>query len=201
VLSKSPRPVLKLHKRSQAGISRQFRKDDFHTTSSWTIAPVSRRLKLAICGNRHSHATSSRTARARISRRENSARCNRSASIIALGHDSRDQAVADIARCMPMTVASQRRSTAELVSPNLKSLEEARAAKRRSADRYGLAWTQSFLQQHSLAAAIVFFYSRNLLFATVRAFLVLVRRRDPRCLGHATEEQIVSPRFFQSNRE
>lgn len=68
-------------------------------------------------------------------------------SIIALGYDSRDQAVADVDRSIPMTVLSQRRSAAELVSANRKSLEETRAAKRRSADRYGLWWTRSFVGQ------------------------------------------------------
>ena len=95
-------------------------------------------------------------------------------SIIALGYDSRHDAVADIDRCIPMTVASQRRSTAELVSKNRKSLEEARAAKRRSADQYGLVWPQRFLGhvlQHGVAAAIVFLYSRNVLSAAVRAFV------------------------------
>jgi hypothetical protein len=95
-------------------------------------------------------------------------------SIIALGYESRDQAVADIDRCMPMPVASRPRSTAELVSTNRRSLENAGAAKRRSADRYGLGWTHSFLGQvlqHGVAAAIVFLYSRNVLSAIVRAFV------------------------------
>jgi hypothetical protein len=95
-------------------------------------------------------------------------------SIIALGYDSRDHAVANIDRSTPMTVASQRRSPAELVSTNQKSQEETRAAKRRSANRYGLGWTRSFfghVLQPSVAAAIVFLYSRNVLSATVRAFV------------------------------
>lgn len=95
-------------------------------------------------------------------------------SIVALGYDSRNQAVADIDRCIPMTVASQRSSTGELVSTNRKSLEKGRTAKRTSTDRYGLRWTQSFLVhvlQHSVVAAIVFLYSGNVLSATVRAFI------------------------------
>jgi hypothetical protein len=66
-------------------------------------------------------------------------------SIIAVGYDSRNQAVTDIDRCIPMTVASQRRSTAELVGTNRKSLEEARAAKRRSADGMVLRGPGAFL--------------------------------------------------------
>jgi hypothetical protein len=95
-------------------------------------------------------------------------------SIIGLSYDSRDQAIADIDRCIPMTVAPQRRSAKELFSTIRKSLEKALAVKRRSADRNGLGWTQSFLGhvlQHSVAAAIVLLYSRNVLSATVRAFI------------------------------
>ncbi len=95
-------------------------------------------------------------------------------SIIALGYVSRDQAVPDIDCWVPMCVASQRRSTTESVSTNRKFLKKAHGAKRRPADRYCLAWTQSFLGHvlhHSVAAAIVFFYSKNILSATVRAFI------------------------------
>jgi len=107
-------------------------------------------------------------------------------SIIALGYGSRDQAVTDIDRCIPMIVASQRRSTAELVSTNRKSLEEARAAKRRSADRYDLAWTRSFfghVLQQGVAAAIVFLYSRSLVHNSSFFCLVLGQRRDTRFFG------------------
>jgi len=65
-------------------------------------------------------------------------------NIIALGYDSRDQAVADIDRYIPMTVASQRSSAGELVSTNRKSPKKARATNMRSADRFGLGWSQSF---------------------------------------------------------
>ena len=95
-------------------------------------------------------------------------------SIIALGYNSRDQAVADIDRCALMTRALRRRSTAPPVGTNEKSPEETRVAKWRLAHRYGLAWTQNFfgqILQHSVAAAIVFFYSKNILSATVRAFI------------------------------
>lgn len=89
-------------------------------------------------------------------------------------HLARSWPVEDINGCVSITVASKRRSTAELVSTNRKSLEEARAAKKSFADRYGLGWTQSFLGrvlQHSVAVAIVLLYSRNVLSATVRAFV------------------------------
>jgi hypothetical protein len=95
-------------------------------------------------------------------------------SIIALGYDSADQAVADIDWHIPMTVASRRRSTKVVVTANGKPSEEVRAVARRFADPYGLRWPQSFLGhvlQHSVAAAIVLFYSKNILSATLRAFI------------------------------
>ncbi|MGA9977345.1 MAG: hypothetical protein WBQ08_01720 [Candidatus Sulfotelmatobacter sp.] len=95
-------------------------------------------------------------------------------SIIALGYDSRDQAVVDIESCAPITVALRKRPGAVLVGTKEQSPKEIRAAKRRSIGRFGLVWTLSAIGhvlQHSVAAAIIFFYSKNILSATVRAFI------------------------------
>ncbi len=95
-------------------------------------------------------------------------------SIIALGYDSGDQAVADNEPCVPITGALRKGPAAALVGTNKKSPEETRAAKRRSIGRFGLVWPRSAIAhvlQHSVAAAIVFFYSKSILSATVRAFI------------------------------
>jgi hypothetical protein len=97
-------------------------------------------------------------------------------SIVALGYDSRDQAAADIDRCVPTTVGSRPGPGAELVGTNRKSPEEICAAKRRFARRSGLTRTRNVMRhilQHGVAAAIVFVCSSNVLSATVRAFATL----------------------------
>lgn len=96
------------------------------------------------------------------------------ASIIALGYDSRDQAAADIQPCAPMAGFLRKRLGTAPVGTNEKSPEKIRATKRRSIGWFGLVWTRSAVAhvlQHSVAAAIVFFYSKNILSATVRAFI------------------------------
>jgi hypothetical protein len=95
-------------------------------------------------------------------------------SIIALGYDSADQAVADSDRFIPVTVASRRKSTQEAVSKNRKLFAEIRAPKKRFTDPHRHWWPESFLGhllQHSVAAAIVLFYSKNILAAILRAFV------------------------------
>jgi hypothetical protein len=95
-------------------------------------------------------------------------------SIVALGYNSRDQAITSMEPCVPMTGASREKPRALLGGTNEKSSEEARAAKRRSIGGFGLAWPRGAIGhvlQHSVAAAIVFLYSRNVLSATIRAFI------------------------------
>jgi hypothetical protein len=67
-------------------------------------------------------------------------------SIVGLGYGSRDEAIANMERCAPAIVGDVRNFT------------RTRNIIRR-------------ILQHSVAAAIVFFYSRNLLSATVRSFV------------------------------
>ena len=76
--------------------------------------------------------------------------------------------------CIPMNVALPQRSEVASVDTNRKSLKESRAPKQQSASRCGLAWTPNFIRnvlQYSVASAIIFFYSRNILSAIFRAFV------------------------------
>jgi hypothetical protein len=77
-------------------------------------------------------------------------------------------------RCMPMNVALPQRSEVASVNTNRRSLKESRAPKQQSASRGDLAWTPNFIRnvlQYSVASAIIFFYSRNILSAIFRAFV------------------------------
>jgi hypothetical protein len=94
-------------------------------------------------------------------------------SIIALGYDSRDQAAAEIGSCV-QTGALQKGPGAPLAGTSARLREQTRTAERRSMGRFGLEWTRNavgHVLRHSVAAAIVFFYSKNILSATVRAFI------------------------------
>jgi hypothetical protein len=94
-------------------------------------------------------------------------------SIIGLGYGSRDQAAEDIESCVPTTGALRKKPEAVLVGTNEQSPEES-CAKRRSIGRFGFVSPRSAIGhvlQHSVALAIVFFYSKNILSATVRSFM------------------------------
>lgn len=96
------------------------------------------------------------------------------ASIVALGYGSRQEAVEEIDVRMPKAVDSTGRLRPGLVDTNRKSLAESHAPKLRSADWCGLARTRTAFRhvvQQYAAAAIVFMYSKNVLSATVRAFI------------------------------
>jgi hypothetical protein len=76
--------------------------------------------------------------------------------------------------CIPMNVALPQRSEVASVDANRKSLEESNAPKQQSTGRCGLAWTPNSIRnvlQYSVASAIIFFYSRNILSAIFRAFV------------------------------
>ena len=74
--------------------------------------------------------------------------------------------------CIPMNVALPQRSEVASVDANRKSLKESRAPKQQSAGRCGLAWTPNSIRNvYSVASAIIFFYSRNILSAIFRAFV------------------------------
>jgi hypothetical protein len=95
-------------------------------------------------------------------------------SILASGYDSRDQAIADIEPNAPIPGALRKGSRAALLGTNEKPREETRAATQLTIGRFGLAWARSSIGrvlQHSVAAGIMFFYSKNILSATVRAFI------------------------------
>ena len=95
-------------------------------------------------------------------------------SIVALGYASRADALRNIDRCVT-TKASLRRllKTASRYS-NMTFLTECRAALRRLAGGFELSRTSKLMRNllhNGLAAALVFFYSRNVLSSTVRAFI------------------------------
>ncbi len=95
-------------------------------------------------------------------------------SIIALGYHSRDRAAADIDQCAPTAVVPRRTSGAAIVGVNEQSRQETCAAKRRTTGRFGLVWGRSAIGhvlRYGVAAAIVLLHSRNILSATVRAFV------------------------------
>jgi hypothetical protein len=95
------------------------------------------------------------------------------ASIVALGYDSRQEAIADFDLSVPKTGGSPQRLRPVLVDTTRKSLADSRASKRRRADWHGLARTRTIFNQivhHCAAAAVILLYSRNVLSVIVRAF-------------------------------
>ena len=90
-------------------------------------------------------------------------------SIVALGYRSRADALKNIDRCVTTTASLKRFKTAVL-DANMTFL----TVLRRLADGFGLSGTSKVMRNllHSgLAAALIFFYSRNVLSSTVRAFI------------------------------
>jgi hypothetical protein len=90
-------------------------------------------------------------------------------SIVALGYRSRADALKNIDRCVTTTASLKRFKTAVL-DANMTFL----TVLRRLTDGFGLSGTSKVMRNllHSgLAAALIFFYSRNVLSSTVRAFI------------------------------
>ena len=95
-------------------------------------------------------------------------------SIVALGYTSPADALKSIDRCVT-TIASLKRllKTASL-HPNMTFLTECRAAFRRLAGGFGRSGSSRVMRNllhNGLAAALIFFYSKNVLSSTARAFL------------------------------
>ena len=92
-------------------------------------------------------------------------------SIVALGYTSRADALKNIDRCV-MAKASLKRLKTAVLGTNLSFL----TLLRRLAGGIRLSGTSKIMRNllhNGLAAALIFFYSRNLLSSTVRAFISL----------------------------
>jgi hypothetical protein len=94
-------------------------------------------------------------------------------SIVALGYPSLADAVRNIDRCVTKASLKRLLKTASRHS-SMTFLTECRAALRRFAGGVDLSRTSKLMRtllHNGLAAALVFFYSRNVLSSTVRAFI------------------------------
>ena len=91
------------------------------------------------------------------------------ASIVTLGYSSRADALKNMDRCITTTVSLTRLKMAVLdTSTTLLT------ALRRLAGGFGLSGTSKVMRNllhNGLAAVLIFFYSRNVLSTTVRAFI------------------------------
>jgi hypothetical protein len=95
-------------------------------------------------------------------------------SIVALGYTSRAEALKNIDRCVTTKSSLKRLLKTASLHPNMPFLTECRAALPRLAGAFGLSGTSKVMRNllhNGLAAALVFFYSRNVLSSTVRAFI------------------------------
>ena len=96
------------------------------------------------------------------------------ASIVALGYPSRADAVKNIDRRGTTTTSLKRLLKTAVLPTNLSFLTDCRVALRRIAGGCGFSGTSKFIRNllhNGLAAALVFFYSKNVLSSTVRAFI------------------------------
>ena len=95
-------------------------------------------------------------------------------SILALGYTSRADALKNIDRCVTTKAFLKRLLKTASLHPNMTFLTECRAALRRLAGGFGLSGTSKVMRnllRYGLAAALIFFYSRNVLSGTVRALI------------------------------
>ena len=95
-------------------------------------------------------------------------------SVVALGYTSRADALKNIDRCVTTKASLKRLLKTASLHPNMTFLTECRAGLRRLAGAFGLSGTSKIMRNllhNGLAAALIFFYSRNVLSSTVRAFI------------------------------
>ena len=95
-------------------------------------------------------------------------------SIVALGYSSRADALKNIDRCVTTKASLKRLLKTESLHPNMTFLTECRAALRRLAGGFGRSGSSRVMRNllhNGLAAALIFFYSRNVLSSTVRFFI------------------------------
>jgi len=95
-------------------------------------------------------------------------------SIVALGYTSRADALKNIDRCVTTKASLKRLLKTAPLHPNMTFLTECRAALRRLAGGFGRSGSSKVMRNllhNGLAAALIFFYSRNVLSSTARAFI------------------------------
>jgi hypothetical protein len=95
-------------------------------------------------------------------------------SIVALGYTCRADALQNMDRCVTTKASSKQPLTTASLHPNMNFLTDCRAALRRLAGGFGLSGSSKLMRNllhNGLAAALVFFYSRNVLSSTVRALI------------------------------
>ena len=95
-------------------------------------------------------------------------------SIVALGYSSRADALRSIAHCVTVKASLKPLLKTASRHSNMNFLTECRAAFRRFAGGFELSGASQLMRNllHSgLAAALIFFYSRNALSSTARAFI------------------------------
>jgi hypothetical protein len=95
-------------------------------------------------------------------------------SIVALGYTSRADALMNMDRCVTTKPSLKRLLKMASLHPNMTFLTECRAAWRRLRSGFGFSGTSKIMRNllhNGLAAALIFFYSRNVLSSTVRAFI------------------------------
>jgi hypothetical protein len=95
-------------------------------------------------------------------------------SIVALGYPSRADALKNIDRCVTTKTSLKRLLKTAVLCPNIIFMTECCLALRRLAAGFGRSGTSQIMRnllQNALAAALIFFYSRNILSRTARAFI------------------------------
>jgi hypothetical protein len=104
-------------------------------------------------------------------------------SIVALGYTSRADAIENIDLCVTTKTSLKRLLKTTSFRPNMNFLTECRAALQRLTGGYGLSGASQIMRNHlhnRLAAALIFFYSRNVLRSTARAFISFCIPADSR---------------------
>src|ERR1700692_702021 len=97
-------------------------------------------------------------------------------SIVTLGYSCRADALKNIDRCVTTKASLKRLLKTASLHPNLTFLTECRAALRRLAGGFGRSGSSIVMRNllnNGLAAALIFFYSKNVLSSTARAFISL----------------------------
>ncbi len=97
-----------------------------------------------------------------------------SPSIVALDYTSLADALKNKDRCVPTKGSFKRLLKTASLHPNMTFLTECRVALQRLAGGFRLSGASKVMRNllhNGLAAALIFFYSRNLLSSTVRAFI------------------------------
>ena len=97
-------------------------------------------------------------------------------SIVGLGYSSREEAEASLCGYGTTFHPLRRKSMATLVAQNVQALKESVSDHLLARNKLSLGKTQGTicgLLQHTFAAVVVLFYSRNVLSAALRAFISL----------------------------